>query len=255
MICGKPSSAVVYFPGRMDQLIVALDVDQQEEAVAIAEDLRGLAGAFKIGSRLFTTEGPAIVQELGALGHRVFLDLKFHDIPETVAGAVGAAARLDVWMLTVHASGGAEMIRAARRAAEEHADGGRPLIVAVTILTSIGEPALGSIGVAPPLDAQVLRLAHLARDAGADGIVASPHEARAVRAACGDGFTIVTPGIRHAGGGTDDQARVSGPAAALAAGADYLVVGRPILRSPNRRAAAERIVADMRSALGASRSS
>jgi len=242
---------LLYFQS-MEQLIVALDVDDQEEAVAIADDLRGIGGAFKIGSRLFTAEGPAVVHELRARGHRVFLDLKFHDIPQTVASAVRAAARLDVWMLTVHASGGTEMLRAARQAAGQNGAGRRPLIVAVTVLTSIGDAALSSIGVAPPLEGQVLRLAQLARDAGIDGIVASPHEARAIRAACGRGFAIVTPGIRDAGRARDDQARTSGAAAALDAGADYIVVGRPILQSANRRSAAERILAEMQAALSAS---
>jgi orotidine-5'-phosphate decarboxylase len=236
----------------MQQLVVALDVDDPGEAFAIADDLAELAGAFKVGSRLFTAEGPAVVQELAARGHRVFLDLKFHDIPETVAGAVAAATRLGVWMLTVHAAGGADMLRAARRAAEDHATGARPLIVAVTMLTSIGEAALSSIGVPAPIESQVLRLARLARDAGADGIVASPHEVRAIRAACGRECVIVTPGIRPAGHRSDDQARTASAGAALESGADYLVVGRPILRSANRRAAAERIHAEMQSALSTS---
>jgi orotidine-5'-phosphate decarboxylase len=228
----------------LDQLLIALDVDDGARALELASTLRGVAGGFKVGSRLFTAEGPPIVRALGERGDRVFLDLKFHDIPNTVAGAVAAAAGLGVWMLDVHAAGGAAMMRAARDAAVAAASRRRaapPIVVAVTVLTSLDERALEDTGVPrTPLE-QVERLAALAQDAGLDGVVASPLEIGAIRRRCGASFTIVTPGIR-AKGARDDQARTMGPADALAAGADYLVVGRPVIAAPDPRAAAEEIV-------------
>jgi orotidine-5'-phosphate decarboxylase len=234
----------------MDQLLIALDVESGAEALAAADQLRGLAGAFKVGSRLFTTEGPAIVRELRARDHRVFLDLKFHDIPNTVGDAAAAAARLGVWMFTVHAGGGAEMLRAAKQASQDHSTEGPPLVVAVTVLTSIGEGALARLGIVPPLADQVNRLAALADDAGIDGVVASPREARDIRARRSRQFVIVTPGIRAAGAARDDQARTADASEALTAGADYLVVGRPIVNAPDRRAAATQICDQIRAALG-----
>ena len=233
----------------MEQLLVALDVDTVAEARALADRLRGAVGGFKIGSRLFTSEGPAFVQELAARGDRVFLDLKFHDIPNTVAGAVTAATRLGVWMVNVHASGGSAMMRAARAAAVEEASrrsAPPPLVIAVTLLTSLDQAALIDVGVSESVSAQVVRLAALAESAGLDGVVASPQEIAIIRRRCGPRFSIVTPGIRGAGDAQHDQSRTLSAADALSAGASYLVVGRPIIAAADPRAAAERIAAECR---------
>lgn len=232
----------------MDKLLVALDVESGAKALALAASLRGAVGGFKVGSRLFTSEGPSIVRTLVDKGDRVFLDLKFHDIPNTVAQAVAAAAALGVWMVNVHASGGTKMMQAAREAARETAQkAGRtaPLVIAVTVLTSMDDAGLGEIGVraASMLD-QVVRLAKLTQAAGLDGVVASPRETAVIRESCGSGFAIVTPGIRGAGAvasGKDDQERTMGPTEAIAAGASYIVVGRPIIAAPDPLAAAGRI--------------
>ena len=236
----------------MDQLLVALDVDTVAEARALAEQLRGVAGGFKIGSRLFTSEGPGIVEDLAARGERVFLDLKFHDIPNTVAGSVAAATRLGVWMLNVHALGGGAMMRAARDAAHQEAartSRPAPLVIAVTMLTSLDQRALTEIGMADAMTAQVGRLAALSEASGLDGVVASPHEIDIIRRRCGRQFVIVTPGIRGATDVKGDQSRTMTAVEALASGATYLVVGRPIIAAADPRAAAERIVAECHDAL------
>ena len=231
----------------MNQLLVALDVDTVAEARALADRLRGAVGGFKIGMRLFTGEGPAFVEELASRGDRVFLDLKFHDIPNTVAGAIAAATRLGVWMVNVHASGGSAMMRAARAAADEEAarrSRPAPLGIAVTMLTSLDQAALTEIGLDASVTAQVERLAALTESAGLDGVVASPQEIAIIRRPCGPGFSIVTPGIRGAADAKGDQSRTLSAADALAAGASYLVVGRPIIAAADPRAAAERIAAE-----------
>jgi orotidine-5'-phosphate decarboxylase len=234
----------------MGQLLVALDVDSGARALQLATELRDLAGGFKVGSRLFTSEGPDLVRRLVASGAPVFLDLKFHDIPNTVAQAVEAAVSTGVWMLNVHASGGVPMMQAAARAATDAAarEGQRrPMVIGVTVLTSMDDPTLASIGVQRPLLEQVVTLARMAQDAGLDGVVASPQETAAIRAACGGDFAIVTPGIRGASAGTakNDQSRTMGPAEAIRAGASYIVVGRPIIAAADPRAAAAAIVDEL----------
>jgi orotidine-5'-phosphate decarboxylase len=236
----------------MNQLIVALDVDTTEEAVSLADQLRGTVGGFKIGSRLFTSRGPSCMRELVDRGDRVFLDLKFHDIPNTVAGAVAAATRLGVWIVDVHAAGGAAMMRAAKEAALEEASrvsGSAPLVVAITVLTSFNRETLAAVGVTAPIDAQVGRLASLSQEAGLDGVVASPHEIGLIRQACGPEFMIVTPGIRSATEAKGDQSRTMSAAQAMMAGASFLVVGRPIIAAADPRAAAERIALECGPAL------
>ncbi len=230
----------------MDQLLVALDVDTAAEARALADSLRGAVGGFKIGSRLFTSDGPALVEQLVARGDRVFLDLKFHDIPHTVAGAVGAATRLGVWMLTLHAAGGAAMMRAAGDAAREEASRRSiepPLVIAVTMLTSLDESALSEVGFSGSMTGQVEKLALLAQTAGLAGVVASPREIVPIRQSCGTRFTIVTPGIRGPEDAHGDQSRTMPAPDALNAGANYLVVGRPIIAATNPRQAADRLAA------------
>jgi orotidine-5'-phosphate decarboxylase len=205
--------------------------------MALARKLQGVAGMFKVGSQLFTTEGPRTVQKLAGLGFDIFLDLKFHDIPNTVAGAVAAAAKLpQVRLLTLHAAGGVEMMRAAREAAGTRKS--RPALLTVTVLTSLDAAALRAIGMSGSPASQAVALARLAQKAGMDGVVTSAREVCAIRQACGPKLLIVVPGIRPAAASLDDQSRVATPAEAIRAGADYLVVGRPITAAPNPRTAA-----------------
>jgi orotidine-5'-phosphate decarboxylase len=227
----------------MNPILVALDVDTTAQALAAAHTVRGHVGGIKVGKQLFTSEGPTLVRELAARGDRVFLDLKYHDIPNTVAGAVRAATALGVWMVNVHASGGLKMMQAARQAAEQAAgQHQRPLIIAVTVLTSMDEAALASVGVSRTVAEHVGALAAMAQDAGLDGVVASPHEIGVIRARCGSHFQIVTPGIRSGPAiAGDDQARTLSAAEAVAAGANYLVIGRPILKAQDPGRAAEEI--------------
>ncbi len=228
----------------MNPILVALDVATTAQALAAAHTVRGHVGGLKIGKQLFTSEGPTLVRELAARGDRVFLDLKYHDIPTTVAGAVRAATSLGVWMVNVHASGGLKMMQAARQAAEQAAgQDQRPLVIAVTVLTSMDGATLASVGVATPLVDQVGALAAMAQDAGLDGVVASPQEIGVIRARCGADFHIVTPGIRSGPAiAGDDQARTMSAAEAMAAGASYLVIGRPILKATDPGRAAEEIL-------------
>ncbi len=234
----------------MNELLIALDVDTAARATELAADLTGVVGGMKVGKQLFVSEGPSIVRALTEQGHRVFLDLKFHDIPNTVAGAVRSATRIGAWMVNVHASGGRDMLRAAADAAGDEAarlGRPRPLVIAVTVLTSIDAATLASVGVSRPLIEQVVAMALLARDSGLDGVVASAQEATRIRAACGPDFLIVTPGIRPAQAvGTDDQARTLTAAEAIAAGANYLVVGRPVTKAPSPRQAAQQLADEIR---------
>jgi orotidine-5'-phosphate decarboxylase len=230
-----------------NKLIVALDLPSADAATRMAQRLEGQAGMFKVGSELFTAEGPVPVRDLVTAGQRVFLDLKFHDIPNTVRAAVRLAAELGVSMVNVHASGGRKMMEAALEGARSAGGGedARPKVLAVTILTSLETPDLAELGISgTPVEA-VIRLARLAQSAGLDGVVASPREISALRQACGPDFLIVTPGIRPASAATNDQARIATPASAIHAGADYLVVGRPITGAPDPVAAAHAIVAEM----------
>jgi len=236
-----------------ERLLVALDVESADRALALAGQLRGIAGGLKVGSRLFTLEGPDLVRRLVDTGARVFLDLKFHDIPNTVAQAVDAAVRTGAWMINVHASGGSAMMQAAARAGAEAAAAAKrpePLLIGVTVLTSMDAAALTASGVGRPLLDQVLALAGMAQAAGLQGVVASPHETAAIRKICGPDFAIVTPGIRGASAGQEknDQARTMGPAEAVNAGATYIVVGRPIIAAPDPKAAAQAIVEELSSA-------
>jgi orotidine-5'-phosphate decarboxylase len=227
-------------------LIVALDVPDADRALALAARLAPVVGAVKVGLELFTTAGPDIVRRLRAAGAAVFLDLKLHDIPNTVARAVEAAVRLDVQMLTVHTSGGRAMLAAAEQAARAEAQRrgqAPPLVLGVTVLTSLDDAALAEVGVAAGAAAQVERLARLAVSAGLRGLVCSPLELPVLRAALPREIRLVTPGIRPPGTEAGDQKRTLGPREALAAGADWLVVGRPILAAPDPRAAAEQILA------------
>lgn len=235
-----------------EQIIVALDVPGVEAAVQLAEKLHGHVGLFKVGKELFTAAGPAVVRDLVVRGNQVFLDLKFHDIPNTVGAAARQAGMLGVSLLTVHASGGRKMIAAAAegvRAAAKTTGSARPArVLAVTALTSLSAGDLAEIGFLGSPEEVVVRLARLAQSAGADGVIASPREIAAIRQACGSDFLIVTPGIRPAAGTRDDQARTATPASAIGAGADYLVIGRPITAAADPAAAAKAIAAEMEKA-------
>jgi len=235
-----------------DKLIVALDVASAEAGARTAENLRDRVGLFKVGTEVFAAEGPVLARYLVASGQKVFLDLKFHDIPNTVKSAAREAAALGVSMLDVHASGGRKMMEGALEGARQGAERvgrPRPLVLAVTALTSLTGQDLEELGLAANPEQTVVRWARLAQEAGLDGVVASAREIIALRRACGPRFVIVTPGIRLPAAATYDQARIATPAAAIQAGADYLVVGRPITQAPDPVAAAQAIVTEMEKAL------
>ena len=229
-------------------LIVALDFPNAANALALADRLDPAQCRVKVGKQLFTSVGPPIVRALVTRGFAVFLDLKFHDIPNTVAGACRAAADLGCWMINVHAAGGARMLSAARAALGDAP--ARPMLIAVTVLTSTDEAGLHAVGVAGSVADQVARLAALSAAAGLDGVVCSPREIGLLREQRGADFTLVTPGVRPAASGLDDQVRVATPGAAIAAGAHYLVVGRPITQAPDPLAALAAINAEIAAARG-----
>lgn len=231
-----------------ERLILALDVDDLDRARAMLKLLTGEIGMFKVGKQLFTHAGPQAVKLIQEAGGEVFLDLKFHDIPTTVAKAAIEATRLGVKMFNVHASGSLEMMRVTVREVNRvcrQESLRRPIMLAVTVLTSLSESDLQKVGVAGVVADQVVRLALLSQEAGMDGVVAAPHEVAEIRAACGRGFVIVTPGIRPGKTRRDDQKRVMTPGEAVRAGVDYIVVGRPIMESKEPLAAAREIIAEM----------
>ena len=217
------------------KIFVALDVENKEKALEIVSDLRGLGACFKIGKQLFTSTGPELVREIVGMGEDVFLDLKYHDIPNTVAKAGAAAAGLGVKIFNVHASGGRKMMEAVREEMNKLTN--PPLVLAVTILTSLGEEDIREVGFDRTIPEQIAKLAKLAKDSGMDGVVASPLEIELIRETCGKDFKILTPGIRPAFAAANDQKRIATPAEALRKGADFLVIGRPITAAENRREA------------------
>jgi orotidine-5'-phosphate decarboxylase len=239
-------------PATKNRLIVALDVETAREALNLFSALKDVAGMFKIGSQLFTSEGPSVVREIVRAGASIFLDLKFHDIPNTVAAAGVEAARLGVSIFNIHACGGSEMMRRTADAVTETAlrEGiTRPHVIGVTVLTSADDSTLAEAGFSSSAGEQVRRLARLASESGLDGVVASPHEVKLVREAIGQhDFVIVTPGVRPAGIAHNDQRRVMTPAEAVRAGADYLVVGRAILKAADPSRAAHEIIEEMQRA-------
>lgn len=228
-----------------NRIVVALDYPDADQARAFVERVRPELCRLKVGKELFVTAGPGFVEELAARGFAVFLDLKFHDIPNTVAQACKAAARLGVWMMNVHAGGGPRMMRAAREALDDMPAATRPRLIAVTVLTSMGEAELRAIGIEASAHQQVLRLAALTRDCGLDGVVCSAQEATLLRSSLGPEFLLVTPGIRPAGSDAGDQTRILTPAQAMAAGSDYLVIGRPITQAADPLAALEAITREI----------
>jgi orotidine-5'-phosphate decarboxylase len=230
-------------------IIVALDVPAVEQAIALARDVAPAVGAFKIGSELFTAGGPDIVKRIRGTGASIFLDLKFHDIPNTVAKAVASAVRLDVQMLTIHTSGGLAMMQAAEESAQKTAaQAGRnaPLVLGVTVLTSMESDELAEIGIAGNVGHQVERLAQLAARAGLRGLVCSPLEVAGLRQSLPDRMQFVTPGIRTSDDAASDQKRTLSARQAIEAGSNWLVIGRPIYAAPNPRLAAEKILASLR---------
>lgn len=230
----------------LDRLVVAVDLSSRDEILRLVDELRGAAGMFKIGLQAFIANGPWLVREIVGSGQKVFLDLKIHDIPNTAEHAVAEADALGASIVTVHASGGSAMLRAC---AVDHPPSGSAsaLVLGVTILTSLDDEEVSRIGFNGSAMESAVRLAELAKDAGLCGVVASPHEIAAIRETCGEGFVILTPGIRPAGEAAGDQRRTMTPRDAIEAGADYIVVGRPITNAKSRREAALRIVDEMSS--------
>ncbi len=235
------TSPIIHNMQSRDRLIVAIDRSSRDEILRLADALHDTAGVLKIGLQAFVANGPSLVRELVARGERIFLDLKIHDIPNTAKHAVAEAVALGVEMVTVHASGGPAMLEACAAEAPAH-----PLLLGVTILTSFDEVEVQAVGFPGTTVENAVRLAQLAQRSGLRGVVTSPQEIEAIRGACGPGLTLVVPGIRPEGSDAGDQRRTKTPAAAIAAGADYIVVGRPITDARDPRAAAADIVASLR---------
>ncbi len=236
-----------------EKLIVALDVASRREAFYFVRQLQDAVGAYKIGMQLYNSEGPDMVEYIQLYGGKTFIDLKFHDIPNTVAETSRVMARREAFMYTLHASGGSKMLKAAAVAAAEEAaklDTVKPLALGVTVLTSISQEDFNEeMGINANISEHVVTLAKIAQKSGLDGVVCSPHEIKAIRAACGNDFLIVTPGVRPAWAASDDQERILTPKEAILNGASYLVVGRPITKAEDPLAAAEMIVEEMAEAL------
>jgi orotidine-5'-phosphate decarboxylase len=232
----------------IDRIFCAVDTPKLDDALMLADLLAGEVGAIKLGKEFFTAHGPDGVKRVADCGHKIFLDLKFHDIPNTVAGGIRAALRLNCAVMTVHASGGPAMLEAARDAAAE-AGAKRPKIVAVTVLTSLDDADLAAVGQQGPAAEQVLRLARLTEASGVDGVVCSPHEVALLRREMGADFALVVPGVRPVWAGADDQKRIMRPGEAIAAGANHLVIGRPITKSDDPIGAARRITEEIAEAL------
>ncbi len=236
-----------------DRLIIALDVDTTEEALSLVEKLQDYVGVFKVGMQLYNSEGPEILKKIHSLGGKIFLDLKLHDIPNTVGQAASVLTRHGVFMYNVHTAGGSEMMKKARESADKVSGQNgsiRPLVIGVTVLTSINQSILeNEMGVSRSVEEQVVSWARLAKESGLDGVVASPKEIRAIREACGEEFVIITPGVRPEWAAANDQKRVMTPREAIASGASYLVVGRPITAAADPVDAAKRIVSEMEEGL------
>ncbi|NLV15833.1 MAG: orotidine-5'-phosphate decarboxylase [Syntrophomonadaceae bacterium] len=232
-----------------DRIVLALDVDNPEKALELVSRLKDHVGAFKIGMQLYNSVGPDILEKINEGGSRVFLDLKFHDIPNTVGAVSRVAARRGCWMFNVHAAGGAAMMTAAAQSSREEASKtgkNPPLVLGVTVLTSLSQDQLNAeIGIPGSVEEVVSRWALLAKESGLDGVVASPREVKAIRQTCGNDFLIVTPGVRPLWAGTQDQKRVTTPREAVDSGADYLVIGRPITGADDPIEAAQRIIKEL----------
>jgi orotidine-5'-phosphate decarboxylase len=220
-----------------EKICIALDVSTRKEALDLVRQLHDFVGMFKVGMQLFTAEGPSLVMEIIEAGGKVFLDLKFHDIPNTVKNAAVEAAKLGLSMMTIHTSGGAAMMQAVATELRQKFGSAKPLVVGVTVLTSLDDKALNDLGISSTMDDQVLRMARLAEKSGLDGVVCSPREIRTIRSAVAPGFKIVTPGIRMPGQSADDQQRTATPREAISAGADYIVVGRTVTNAASPREA------------------
>jgi orotidine-5'-phosphate decarboxylase len=229
-----------------EKILLVLDVSSKEEAMKLVRPLYEHVGMFKVGMQLFTAEGPSLVREIVDLGGKVFLDLKFHDIPNTVSHGVLEAAKLGVSLMTIHAAGGRAMMETVAKELQDKFGSRKPMVVAVTVLTSLNEAGLAEVGIARPMSQQVVAMAKLAEECGIAGVVCSPQEIHLVRQAVGPNFKIVTPGIRMPGQSANDQQRLATPREALTAGADYIVVGRAVTASPDPRQALDALIQSVR---------